>query len=123
MTFELDGKTRVAASPAPAAVVPLDDPQLTLVPALAERGKAVFMEKNCTACHGFAAIAAGGAPDLRASALALSAPAFEQVVRNGILQANGMPRFAELNDAELNSLYQYIRSRARESLAAAKAAK
>lgn len=123
LTFELDGKARVATSAAPALIVPVDNPALNVDKILAERGKAIFMEKNCTACHGFAAIAAGGAPDLRASALALSAPAFEQVVRNGILQANGMPRFAELNDADLNSLFQYIRSRARESLSTAKQAK
>ncbi len=123
LTFKLDGKALVTASAGTALAVPLDDPVFKLDAALADKGKAMFMAKNCTACHGFGAVAAGAAPDLRASALALNAPAFEQVVRNGILQTNGMPRFAELNDVELNSLFHYIRSRARESLALAKQAK
>ena len=73
----------------------------------------------CSMCHGFAAIAGGGAPDLRTSPITLSPMAFAQVVQGGILQIRGMPRYAELSDADLNSLIHYLRARARESLAAA----
>jgi quinohemoprotein ethanol dehydrogenase len=66
-------------------------------------------------CHGFGAIAGGGAPDLRASPLVLSPAAFAQVVQGGLLQARGMPRYAELGDADLQSLIHYLRARARES--------
>jgi hypothetical protein len=56
---------------------------------------------------------------LRASPLALSAPAFAQVVKGGVLEARGMPRYAELSDSDLESLIHYLRARARESLAVA----
>ena len=118
LTFELDGKRHMSTAAGPSLIVPLDDPQFKIDVALAEKGKAMFLEKYCVSCHGFGAIAAGGAPDLRASAMALSAPTFEQVVRGGILQVKGMPRYAELSDADLNSIFHYIRSRARESLVA-----
>jgi hypothetical protein len=45
--------------------------------------------------------------------------AFAQVVKVGILQIRGMPRYAELSDDDLNSLTHYLRARARESLASA----
>jgi quinohemoprotein ethanol dehydrogenase len=99
--------------------VPLDDPQFKIDAALAEKGKNLFIGKLCSMCHGFAAIAGGGAPDLRASPITLSPIAFAQVVQVGILQTRGMPRYAELSDADLNSLIHYLRARARESLAAA----
>jgi hypothetical protein len=35
-----------------------------------------------------------------------------------MLEARGMPRFAELSDAELTTLLHYLRARARGSLAA-----
>ncbi len=44
-------------------------------------------------------------------------PAFAQVMQGGILQARGMPRYAELGDSDLESLIHYLRARARESLA------
>jgi quinohemoprotein ethanol dehydrogenase len=77
------------------------------------------LEKLCSMCHGFAAIAGGGAPDLRASPLALSQEAFAQVVQGRILQARGMPGYSELSDTDLQSLTHYLRARARESLTAA----
>jgi quinohemoprotein ethanol dehydrogenase len=119
LTFALDGKAELRASPPPALAVPLDDPHLKVDATLAERGKALFGQKTCLVCHGAGAVASGGAPDLRASPLVLSAPAFAQVVRGGILEAKGMPRFAELSDADLTSLRHYLRARARESLAVA----
>jgi hypothetical protein len=42
--------------------------------------------------------------------------AFAQVVQGGILEARGMPRYAELSDSDLESLIHYLRGRARESL-------
>ena len=119
LAFELDGKARLANVVPPAVAIPLDDPQLKIDAALAAQGKALFFAKNCVACHGFGAVASGGAPDLRASAIALNRQAFDQVVRAGALEAKGMPRFAELGDTELNALFHYLRGRARESLAAA----
>ena len=67
-------------------------------------------------CHGFGAVAGGFAPDLRASVIPLSAPAFNAVVRGGSLQRRGMPRFADLIEDDLENLRHDLRSRARESL-------
>jgi quinohemoprotein ethanol dehydrogenase len=58
------------------------------------------------------AAAAGAAPDLRVSSIPLSAEAFRRVVHDGALVPNGMPRFEELSDAELNDARQFLRSRA-----------
>lgn len=118
LTFALDGKSKLAPVPTSVRFAAVDDPQVKIDPALAAKGKALFFEKSCAGCHGFGAVAAGGAPDLRGSALALSLPGFTGVVRDGILQSKGMPRYEELNDEALESLYHYIRSRARETLAA-----
>ena len=63
-------------------------------------------------CHGFGAIGAGAAPDLRASAMPLYGEAFKHVVHGGGLVSQGMPRFGEFTDRELGDLRQYIRSEA-----------
>jgi quinohemoprotein ethanol dehydrogenase len=69
-------------------------------------------------CHGGGAIAAGIAPDLRASGVPLLREAFENVVRNGALSDNGMPIYRDLTDEQLESLRHYIRSRAEVALRA-----
>jgi len=120
LTFVIDGRGELPASAAPALAVPLDDPKFNIDATLAQKGKKLFSEKFCSMCHGFAAIAGGGAPDLRASPLVLSPEAFAQVVRGGILQARGMPGYSELSDVDLQGLMHYVRARARESLAAAR---
>ena len=66
-------------------------------------------------CHGLAGVAGGYVPDLRASAVVISASAFAAVVRGGALESRGMPRFAELTPEDLESLRHYLRSRARAS--------
>lgn len=80
--------------------------------------RALDYESICSACHGGAAIAAGMAPDLRASGVILSADAFEQVVRGGTLKSRGMPPFADFSDADLNSIRHYIRQQAELALSA-----
>jgi len=87
---------------------------------MAEAGRILFeraeIEGYCWACHGMEAIAGGAAPDLRASAAVLDAEMFDRIVRGGALTANGMPRFADLTDAELESLRHYVRERAEAAL-------
>lgn len=65
--------------------------------------------RHCGVCHGVDVIAAGHAPDLRASAVPLDPKTFATVVRDGALVTNGMPRFEEFDDTELVALSQYIR--------------
>jgi quinohemoprotein ethanol dehydrogenase len=38
------------------------------------------------------------------------------IVRDGALVSHGMPQFAELSDAQLDSLRHYVRAKAREAL-------
>jgi quinohemoprotein ethanol dehydrogenase len=114
-TFALDAKAPMPVSTLPAAAVPVDDPQFVVDPAKALRGKQTFA--HCFTCHGPGAVAGGAAPDLRASPLVLDAKVFDAVVRGGLLQQRGMPRFEELSDDDLDVMRHYLRQRARESLA------
>ena len=65
-------------------------------------------------CHGSGAVSGGYAPDLRASPIPLSEAAFKEVVVNGALLNNGMPKFNDLSDQQLKSLRHFIRHKARE---------
>ena len=62
--------------------------------------------------HGVGAVASGGAPDLRASAVPFDAESFREVVKGGILLDRGMPRFPEMSEPKLDALRHYIRAQA-----------
>ena len=110
LTFVLDGKVALPTSQmSPPA--PIEDPDYKADDALAERGGIIFGQ-YCSACHGFFAVAGGGAPDLRRSLIILSADAFHDVVKGGALQPAGMPRFGEFEQTDLDAARQYLRSRA-----------
>ena len=115
--FSLDGTRAVPLSTSPRVPTPLATSDFIVDGAAAESG-ALDYEPICSACHGGAAIAAGMAPDLRASGVILSADAFEQVVRGGTLKSRGMPPFADFSDADLNSIRHYIRQQAVLALSA-----
>ena len=115
LVFTLDAKRQLPVSPQRAAPVPLDNPELRIDEQQAAAGQQLF-NSTCHLCHGFMAIAGGGAPDLRASPLALSAQAFRTVLKEGPLLPRGMPLYDDLTDAEIASLYAYIRQRARVDL-------
>ena len=71
------------------------------------RGARLY-ERNCTVCHGVAALSAGVLPDLRRSILIQDAVAFRRVVVDGERAALGMPRFGKYvsaGDAELIRAY------------------
>ena len=87
------------------------DPDYRPDAALAQQGAGIYAH-YCTPCHGGAAVSGGTAPDLRASSVPLSEPAFDTVVRGGALTAGGMPQFDEFSGTEITALRQYIRSRA-----------
>jgi quinohemoprotein ethanol dehydrogenase len=67
-------------------------------------------------CHGFYGVAAGGAPDLRGSAIASNQQALMQVLLKGTLQQRGMPIFDELSEQQVEQIYHYIRLRAQGAL-------
>jgi len=116
LVFSLEGKAEPPKIVAPKKELHIvDDSEQVIDQAQASAGEDLYLPR-CLGCHGIAAISAGGAPDLRASAAAANLGSFKELVRSGQLQARGMPRFDELNDRELEQIYWYIRQRARESL-------
>ena len=112
LTFALDGKASLPPTPPPVEVTPVDDPAFVVDEGKARDGGLLFAQR-CIVCHGLGAVAAGYAPDLRASRVPLDPKAFSEVVRRGSLELRGMPRYDELTDGELETLRHYLRARAR----------
>ncbi|MDO7835465.1 c-type cytochrome [Sphingobium sp. HBC34] len=107
LTFAIGGRGTLPASQA-APVTPTNDPGFAPDAPAEARGMLTYA-RHCAVCHGVDAIAAGHAPDLRASSVPLDPATFATVVRDGVLVPNGMPRFEEFDDAQLAALRQYIR--------------
>jgi quinohemoprotein ethanol dehydrogenase len=113
LTFGIGGHGKLGPPTPFITPVALPDPDYRPDEKIELQG-AITFGGQCTNCHGAQAVSAGNAPDLRASAVPLSEQAFAQVVREGTLLDKGMPRFAEFDDAKLNAVRQYIRSRAED---------
>lgn len=111
LVFALDGKATLPPSPPPSRPEPITDSDFMVDADKAEHGKEIF-SRMCVICHGTAAVAGGYAPDLRASPVTLSAPAFEAIVQQGSLLSRGMPNFPELSGEELEAMRHYIRQQA-----------
>ncbi|NKB33975.1 MAG: PQQ-dependent dehydrogenase, methanol/ethanol family [Pseudomonadales bacterium] len=116
VAFSLDGTLALPTQAPPLVPQPLASSDFVVNIDLAQQGAMEF-NGTCSMCHGGGAIAAGIAPDLRASGVPLSREAFENVVRNGALSANGMPIYRDLTDQQLEGLRHYIRSQAETALA------
>ncbi len=116
LTFALDAHSKLPPTPPRRPAVPLAGPEFHVDAAKARAGEREY--GRCVLCHGAGAIAGGIAPDLRASPIPLSAEAFAHIVRDGALQARGMPRFAEMSDEQLDSVRHFLRQKARNDLAA-----
>jgi quinohemoprotein ethanol dehydrogenase len=114
ITFSLEGDVVVPEQAPPFYAEPLAAPDFEIDQALANEGAQLY--NKCFGCHGVGVYASAMAPDLRASQIPLSQASFASVVREGSLNANGMPRFADLSDKELDALRHFIRKRARETL-------
>ena len=114
VTFSLEGTADMPALPPPYFPQPIEAADFDIDPALAQQGTMEF--GACLGCHGLDALAAGMAPDLRASPIPLNSEGFAAVVRDGALVARGMPGTPEITDAQLQALQHYIRQRARETL-------
>jgi quinohemoprotein ethanol dehydrogenase len=111
LTFALDGAAHLPPAPAFHRSVPVDDATFAADAAVEQRGGIVY-GKNCSFCHGPGAVAGGTAPDLRESAAILSAAAFKNIVQAGALLTNGMPRFENLGDRQLEDARSYLRAQA-----------
>jgi quinohemoprotein ethanol dehydrogenase len=114
LTFAIDGKDTLPPHEKEELEI-VDDDAFKIDPARVQKGGAAFT-RNCLICHGAGAIAAGGAPDLRASTIPLSSEAFTDVVHNGALRPLGMPQFQELSTDDLENIRHYIRRQARTAL-------
>jgi quinohemoprotein ethanol dehydrogenase len=114
LTFALDGTAALPpTAPADRAVHALDDPGLVIDEAQAKAGFAAYGEL-CSNCHGRLLVSAGSpAPDLRESPIALNWASLRAVVKDGALLPKLMPRFEQVSDERLRSIYMYIRAQAR----------
>ena len=110
LTFAIGGK-RILPKAVPYKLIPFADPQYAPNQALSDKGALVFA-RHCAVCHGVDVVAAGHAPDLRASEVVMDSAALTTVVRDGALMPNGMPQFEEFSDDELAALRQYVRDAA-----------
>lgn len=121
LTFALDGKAMLPPSPPRDMTVhAVDDPSLKLNPADVSAGSGIFLA--CAVCHGRNLVSAGGpGPDLRESQIALHPESFWNVVHDGALIQNGMPKFASLTREQVMQIYAYIRAGARDALGTRKA--
>lgn len=117
LVFTLGGKAPPPPQAARRTAEPIDDPTFVLDPVSAARGGDLFAPR-CGPCHGAGVVAAGYAPDLRASPMTLDRDAFRSVVRDGAMLSRAMPAYPELGDAELESIRHFIRARARADLRA-----
>ncbi len=106
VAFALDGKAALPVQPPPTFATPLKA-DFTVDLKQAQAGAELY--SRCVACHGPGAIAAGMAPDLRASFVVTSAEQFGRIVRGGSRAARGMPVYADMTDQELAALQHFIR--------------
>ena len=87
---------------------PVAKPPVITVTADAYLNAGRLYERNCTFCHGVAAVTGGVLPDLRRSPRLQDAGAWRRVVVDGDLAGLGMPRFGKYlsaEDAELIRAY------------------
>jgi quinohemoprotein ethanol dehydrogenase len=109
LTFVVGGKG--VLPPRATAPPPPPDPTFKPDPAHFMPGATAY-SVHCLTCHGSLAVGAIHAPDLRRSAIPQDRAAFVQIVRGGVLQAQGMPKFAELTDVQLDDIRYYLRAQA-----------
>jgi quinohemoprotein ethanol dehydrogenase len=119
VAFALDGEVKLPEQPAPYFPQPLVISGFKINPDLVEQGERLW--GRCGACHGRGVVAGGMAPDLRASAVPLAPPFFEQIVRDGSKVNRGMPAYPDLTRDDLLALQHYIRESAHRPPAAPQA--
>ncbi|WP_202842593.1 PQQ-dependent dehydrogenase, methanol/ethanol family [Luteimonas saliphila] len=115
LTFKLDG----GASLPPADRTPLpflDLEDLAIDDRKAALGAQIYAQR-CTICHGPNLRSGGAAPDLRKAGMPLAVETLRAVLHDGVLVGNGMPRYAELGQDEIEGLHHYVRQQARMAIA------
>lgn len=115
LTFAIGGTAKLTRQAEPRSAITaegLGEPD----PTREQKGHAIYAQA-CAVCHGMRGVAVGNAPDLRASAVVRDAASFNSVLRDGILTANGMPRFDDLTEEQREALRIYILAMARGAVA------
>jgi len=120
LTFAIDGQAQRPSTEVPDRV-PVQDPDFVPVKETVMAGAIDFHSNACMVCHGTNAIGGGAAPDLRYSPMILNAEGFKAVVHDGALKSRGMPPAAQLSDQQLDNIRHYLRMRAMQAPAEAKA--
>jgi alcohol dehydrogenase (cytochrome c)/quinohemoprotein ethanol dehydrogenase len=113
LAFKLNGTdTLPAATPAPPRrLVP--PPNKANIAVITE-GKARY-HRFCGTCHGDSAVSGGVLPDLRYSPTLASEEQWNQVVKDGALQTQGMVSFASvLSQPEIDAIRAYVTYRANQ---------
>ena len=106
LTFKIGG-SETLPSPEPIELELIEISDFEADEALVEQGGELYAA-HCLACHGVAAVAGGGGPDLRTTEIPQSNEVFAEVVRGGMLEVGGMPKFDEITDQELAALQHYL---------------
>jgi alcohol dehydrogenase (cytochrome c)/quinohemoprotein ethanol dehydrogenase len=120
LAFKIGGKATLPPLP-PLEVPRLNPPPSTASAAEIQHGESVF-QRYCSACHGDVAVSGGVLPDLRYSEF-LKNDLWFQVVRDGLLQSQGMVGFGkEVSREDAAAVRSYVIFRAHQTLKQAKEA-
>lgn len=112
LAFKLGGNTELPAMPE--LVAGASPPESFGTETQIGSGAGLYT-RYCSTCHGVAAISGGVLPDLRHSAMASSAAAFQSVVLEGALLDKGMASFAEvLDEYDAEAVRAFIVSQANQ---------
>ena len=116
LTFALGGEDTLPPAQNAPRILALD-PDFRPDPAVAMEGGIAFGTVGCMVCHGMNAESGGGAPDLRYSPTILSPAVFLAIVRDGLLNRNGMPGHLQVPEEAVEAIRHYLRARALQTAA------
>ncbi|MGE3600075.1 MAG: PQQ-binding-like beta-propeller repeat protein, partial [Dehalococcoidia bacterium] len=121
LTFALDAKEQLPAYTRPPEQPMIEVPGFKVDQAKYGVGAGLWYD-TCYVCHGVEMMAAGAAPDLRRSAIAVDLKKLTEVVKNGSLRSRGMPDYPEYTQEQIEALQHYIRQTTNMTIANAKKA-
>lgn len=111
LVFKLGAKANLPPLPKPATLLSLPPPTNADADVI-KRGYELYSD-NCSVCHGAGASSSHSIPDLRNLPLAFYEN-FDAVVRGGMMEGAGMPKFDEvLSATDVEAIYAYVLHEAR----------
>lgn len=111
LVFKLGGKADLPVVATQEEALPAHD-LATVTPERLARGRQLY-DNYCAVCHGGNVVSGGIVPDLRYSIAAL-APAWQSIVVDGALAANGMPAWKDyVTPDEADAIKSYVAYEAR----------